>query len=514
MLRLAAFATFAATFAATVSATPRFTRGDVVDPGMPVFNETLPITLLGSPDIFAAADNGALYKHVVVLSFDGMHQSDLVYYVKTFPQSAFASILTSSIEFTNAKASSPSDSFPATAAIFTGASSRTHGLYYDVSYDKALYAAGSDCKGTQGTVVAWDESVDLNPELLNAGGSLNVSTFPLKKTTWGACLPVYPYDWPLVNTVFEVVRQSGLVTAYADKHPSYTWVNGPSGLGLSQSFFPEVASISGEAATEGFDDLHWSAITNWTMGLNYDGTSGFSTPAFYATNFQALTSAESSAGYNADLTPSNNLTQAYRQLDAKLADFITTMKAAGTYSDTLLILTAKQGQSPIDPATINIISDVALANATGVSIEQASADDGAVIWLTNPTEAASAKAGLLADAVALGIEKVWIGEEIRANGLGNAFSSRTPDVIVIAKAGVIYGTVGSGTKAQHGGMNFDDKQVPLIVHSPSFTGAVQNTEYVSTRQIPTTILKALGLDPLLLAGARAEGTVVLPGVPL
>ena len=31
--------------------------------------------------------------------------------------------------------------------------------------------------------------------------------------------------------------------------------------------------------------------------------------------------------------------------------------------------------------------------------------------------------------------------------------------------------------------SFDDKQVPLIVHSPSFTGAVQNTEYVSTRQI-------------------------------
>jgi hypothetical protein len=42
-----------------------------------------------------------------------------------------------------------------------------------------------------------------------------------------------------VNTVVELVRAAGLQTAYADKHPAYDLVRGPSGTGLSKGYFPE-----------------------------------------------------------------------------------------------------------------------------------------------------------------------------------------------------------------------------------------------------------------------------------
>ena len=50
---------------------------------------------------------------------------------------------------------------------------------------------------------------------------------------WGTC-EVVLHNFIRVNTIFEVGSANGLVTAYADKHPSYEFLNGPSAVGLSQ----------------------------------------------------------------------------------------------------------------------------------------------------------------------------------------------------------------------------------------------------------------------------------------
>lgn len=42
--------------------------------------------------------------HVLLLSVDGMHQSDLAWYVGKHPNSALATLVGSGVEFTNAKA--------------------------------------------------------------------------------------------------------------------------------------------------------------------------------------------------------------------------------------------------------------------------------------------------------------------------------------------------------------------------------------------------------------------------
>jgi hypothetical protein len=43
-----------------------------------------------------------------------------------------------------------------------------------------------------------------------------------------------------VNTVFEVLRNHGLRTAWSDKHPAYEILNGPSGKGIQDLFTPEI----------------------------------------------------------------------------------------------------------------------------------------------------------------------------------------------------------------------------------------------------------------------------------
>ena len=202
------------------------------------------------------------YKQALFLSFDGLHQFDLVDYIAKYPNSTWASIVKNAVVYSNARASSPSDSLPATAALFAGASPRNSGIWWEQSYDRSLYPGGSNCKGPQGAVCDYSEAGDLNSSALDGGGGFNLSYFPMQKTTWGTCEVVLPHNFIRVNTMFEIGRANGLVTAYADKHPSYEFLNGPSGVGLSQGYFPEVASVDSTVeAQEAWDDLHcWYCV--------------------------------------------------------------------------------------------------------------------------------------------------------------------------------------------------------------------------------------------------------------
>ena len=197
------------------------------------------------------------YKQAIYLSFDGMHQFDLTNYIAKYPDSTFASIVKNAVVYSNARTSSPSDSLPATASLFTGASARNNGIFWETVYDRALYAPASNCTGPVGTVCDFSEADDLDSTMLDGGGAFNLSVLPMKKTSWGTCEIVYPHNFVRTNTIFEVGRGNGLVTAYADKHPSYEFLNGPSGVGLTQGYFPEVASVDGTLeAQEDWDDLH------------------------------------------------------------------------------------------------------------------------------------------------------------------------------------------------------------------------------------------------------------------
>jgi predicted AlkP superfamily pyrophosphatase or phosphodiesterase len=90
------------------------------------------------------------YEHVAVFSIDGFHGSDVAKYVAKRPKSTIAKLLSTGFEYTNAFTSAPSDSFPGTLNVFTGASPRTTGVWYDNTYDRTFFAPGSNCSGPPG----------------------------------------------------------------------------------------------------------------------------------------------------------------------------------------------------------------------------------------------------------------------------------------------------------------------------------------------------------------------------
>ena len=212
----------------------------------------------------------------------------------------------------------------------------------------------------------------------------------------------------------------------------------------------------------------------------------------------------------------DNLTEAIDFTDGRLGTLVDRLKTAGIYSRTLLIVGAKHGQSPINPKLVRKIDPSALQNATSVVIVQTTADDGAYLWLADPTEenVNQAKADLLKAGSSIGVASILAGSQVYQNGFGDPrLDPRVPDLIVITEVGVIYTSPTATKIMEHGGLNPDDLDVALFVHNPGITGSV-NTQRVYTRQIAVTALKALGAPVNQLDGAVIDGTVVLPGLGL
>src|SRR5262252_4052126 len=62
--------------------------------------------------VSAASPKKAGIKHVLLISIDGLHQSDLDWYVAHHPSSTLAKLIHTGSEYTNASTSNPSDSDP------------------------------------------------------------------------------------------------------------------------------------------------------------------------------------------------------------------------------------------------------------------------------------------------------------------------------------------------------------------------------------------------------------------
>ena len=243
-------------------------------------------------------------------------------------------------------------------------------------------------------------------------------------------------------------------------------------------------------------------------------------PDLYAMNFQSVSVAQKGFGYLNGSTSAApifgpNLTHAIAFADSRLGTLVQRLQAAGIYQSTLLVVTAKHGQSPIDPTLSKKIPAAVLQNSTTVTFAQVTADDGAYIWLDNPTTANvnKAKSDLLAAAATNGVASILAGTEIYQHGFGDPhLDPRVPDIIVISKIGIIYASPTAAKNMEHGGVNPDDLTVALFVHNPTFAPQTIS-QLVSTRQVAVTALKALGAPATELDGAQVDGTVGLPGIP-
>jgi hypothetical protein len=540
-----------------------------------------------------AADAGAVgsekIKHVLLLSIDGMHAVDFYNCANGIAGvnggSPFcpnmAALSQSAINYVGTSSSKPSDSFPGLAALVTGGSPKSTGLYYDVAYDRSLDGptittgtglAAAKCTPytlPNGTTTDNDQGIDIDDTKLNGGapgagltegGVASIDPRKLSRDPAAGCAPVYPWNFVRTNTIFSVVHEAGGYTAWIDKHPSYSMAAGPGGRGLNDYYSPEVSSnvvpLPGVKTSEGascatirdmgslsgwnssflniqcYDALRVNALLNQIAGKTHNGREA-ETPAVFGMNFQAVYAGQilvepgvGSGGYkNAAALPSANLVKEIEFVDDSIGDIVNALKSRGIYDHTLIIITAKHGESPIDPnlymadttntpATLlgsAIPFSESPLNTTGIG---ATEDDVSVLWLKNGESVTAAVDLLEKNATAIGLGQIYYGPTLALNynvgGLEPGEDPRTPDIIVTPNVGVTY-VGGSSVLGDHGGFAHDDTNVMLLVANPHFAAQTVSAP-TATAQVAPTILKALGLDPKELDAVKAEGTAVLPEV--
>src|SRR5712691_4823886 len=117
--------------------------------------------LLAGLAMGATSGQAADIDRVLLISVDGLHALDVARYVESHPTSALAELSHHGITYTNARTPSLSDSFPGLLALVTGGSPVSHGVFYDVSYDRTLFdPSNTFCGGAPGNIIVFDESID------------------------------------------------------------------------------------------------------------------------------------------------------------------------------------------------------------------------------------------------------------------------------------------------------------------------------------------------------------------
>ena len=511
-------------------------------------------------------------KHVLLISVDGMHQQDLAWYVQTYPHSVLAALERKGVEYSNAETPFPSDSFPGMVAQVTGGDPRVTGIYYDDTWNHNVFPAGTKkCSGpVPGGEAAYEEAIDKDSTRLDAGQGLaglpasilqmtsnpldviNPAALPVDPAT---CKPIYPNQYLQVNTIFNVATRHGLRTAWSDKHPAYQAFSGPSGKAVIDYFTPEINSVASSATggdwttdnalTMQYDSYKVQAILNEIDGFDHSGKNHVGVPAIFGMNFQTISTAQklpTSDGLTGGYLPGGTvpgplLVRALNWLDMEIGAMVSRIKAEGLSGSTAIIISAKHGQSPTDPNALARVPDSPIINAinaawtaahpgAGKLVIFSTDDDGMLLWLSDRSQTAAdfVKTYLLTHSAAgnnisgnaitvsaSGLRAVYAGAASAAFYGVPVSDPRHPDVTGLAQHGVVY-TGGKAKIAEHGGDDPQDRDVPILVVSPSQRDGRTIGASVETTQIAPTILRLLGLNPYELRAVRIEHTQVLPGL--
>jgi arylsulfatase A-like enzyme len=275
---------------------------------------------------------------------------------------------------------------------------------------------------------------------------------------------------------------------------------------------------------QSFDETRVKALINEINGMDSAGKAKAPVPELFGMNFQAVSVGQklpkAGPGDPPDLvggykdaagTPNSGLAAGLAYVDKALGELTSALRDKKLLDSTLIIIASKHGQSPIDPATFQALDDDPYTKTPGYGFHIA--DDASLIWLapaTRKDNMAAAEAYLQTIMKPQGIGLILDRSALSLAYQDPATDDRTPDFIVGVNPGVVYT---SGSKiAEHGGMNFNDRNVALLVSNP---GLKANTisALVQTTQVAPTILKALGYNPSELEAVGIEGTQELPALP-
>ena len=436
-----------------------------------------------------------------------------------------------------------------------------------------------------GTSTEYEEGDDFDQSHLNGvnDGTATYSRYDgtvqaidpqkLVRDPYHDCAPVYPWNFVRTNTIFGVIHAAGGFTAWSDKHPVYASVSGPTGTSvpsnLDDFYGPEINSnvinLPGVKTAEGldcsaipnndgsdyttdfndikcYDQLKVNAVLHWINGENHMGTASQKVPNIFGMNFQAVSVGQKlieningqtvKGGYlDGAATPSQALESEIVFVDGAIGQFVQALKARHLYDSTTIIVTAKHGQSPIDPNRFFPIPGHSGANGSPPSSVLGSAfvpdselnqigpteDDASLLWLKPGVSTTDAVSLLETNAGAIGLGQILYGPQLammfnRPGLPADGGDPRTPDIIVTPNIGVVY-TGSLKKQAEHGGFALDDTNVMLLVSNPELH-AHTVVSPVATTQVAPTILRILGLDTHSLDAVRKEGTPALPDLGL
>ena len=530
-------------------------------------------------------------RRVLLISIDGMHALDYENCVASGQCPNLAALGTHGVNYTRTSTSKPSDSFPGLMALVTGGTPRTVGAFYDVAYDRVLAPPLNDTGngvfgGTctpgvaNGTTTEYEEGVEIDQTKLNGGGPYTLTDGGIKsidptrlpRDPFNNCSPVYPWQFIRTNSIYSVIHAAGGYTAWSDKHAVYAAVSGHgnNANNVDDYYSPEVNSnvigLPGVSTPTGhscaaptgsatwtddfkdiqcYDTLKVKAILNEIDGKSHDGLNKTQVPNIFGMNFQAVSVGQKlieqgvKGGYtDAAGTPTASMLDEIVFVDASIGQMVQELKSQNLLESTLVIITAKHGQSPIDTHRFQKLgagitttpADVLAASYLppppspenpntpdkgSLSAIGPTQDDVSLLWLRPGADISAAVNLLETNGAAIGLGQIFYGPSLEtmfnAPGLPSAgLDSRTPDIIVQPNVGVIY-TGSSKKQAEHGGFAHDDTNVMMLVSKSDFApGTV--TAFVETTQVAPTILQALGLDPGSLDAVQKEGTPVLPGL--
>lgn len=305
------------------------------------------------------------------------------------------------------------------------------------------------------------------------------------------------------------------------------------------------------------------AVINWIKGFDHAGNGNPGTPAIFGMNFQSVSTAQKLnksnyypdpsntgnkvpgglGGYTANgTTPGVVLQSALNFVNNQLAMMVSMLDP----TNTVVILSAKHGQSPQNRVDLTIINDGDMIDALNCAWEKFAAtckdsskphlvahaidDDGILMWFNDRSPAALRFAknfllgysgnGLGSDASGTavtkafnqaGVTKIYAGEEVAdLFGVGSN-NDRVPDLVGIAQQGTVYAGGKLSKIAEHGGDARQDRHVPIVVWGAGVNQNIVN-DPVQTNQIAPTILALLGFKPHELQAVQAEHTKVLPNL--
>jgi hypothetical protein len=473
----------------------------------------------------------APYRHVVLVSIDGLHEADV-----TDPRLAaeipvLRRLARSGVSYADARTTAPSDSFPGTLAYLTGAGPGTTGVYYDETYDRTLTAPGAAADAPRGSVVDLTEDLDRDPTLLDGGGdagagSIDPAKLPQRCGAAG-CAPLWPHDYPFANTLFDVLGAHGMRSLLVEKHPAYA-VAFARGARYMSFYAPEIAAQVAidhgrlidrsnphaadvrlapvgdvEATAEAYDERKLQAVLGALAGRGPDGV-----PTLVVLNLQSVNFAQKAAagGTAADGLPSPRLRRALRYADGAVGRIAALLAARGSAADTLLVVFAKHGQAPRRGR--RPVGDLASAAPRRHRRRPSHQRRHRNALARGPQQRRARRAGSRA---------ARPGRSRRARsvvGRGAARARARPRAGAAARRR-LRREPGEGDQARRARRVLPRRSRRAVdrLEQPSRRRRSVAVP-VETRQIAPTVLAALGLHARELSGVRAEGTRPLPGLPL